>query len=138
MNISGEARILKDDRGVYKTTLVSTDSNKETGEEEKIFMKINVGFKKGVEVKNKTKINITNGFITFFRIDTGEVDEDGNLKRPIYKYFPKLVIMDFEVLEDGVDEVYSSKPKKTVESNFNDDTFGEYYPDTYSEDTLPF
>ena len=135
MNISGEARILKDDRGVYKTTLVSTDSNKETGEEEKIFMKINVGFKKGVEVKNKTKINITNGFITFFRIDTGEVREDG---KPDYKYFPKLVIMDFEVIEDGIDEVYSSKPKKASESNFSNDTFGGYYPDTYSEDTLPF
>ena len=135
MNISGEARILKDDRGVYKTTLVNTDTNKETGEEEKIFMKINVGFKKGFEVKNKTKINITNGFITFFRIDTREVKEDGKTD---YKYFPKLVIMDFEIVEDGVDEVMSSKPKKVVENDFSDDTFGGYYPETYSEDMLLF
>ncbi len=136
MNISGEARILKDDRGIYKTTLVSTDTNKETGEEEKIFMKINVGFKKGVEVKNKTKINITDGFITFFRIETGEVDEDGNLKQPIYKYFPKLVIMDFEVLEEGIDEVYSSKPKKAVETN-SSDNMGEFYT-AEDMDILPF
>ena len=135
MNISGEARILKDDRGVYKTTLVSTDNNKETGEEEKIFMKINVGFKKGVEVKNKTKINITNGFITFFRIDTGEVREDGKTD---YKYFPKLVIMDFEILEKGVDEVMFSKPKKTVESNshYSDEAETSYMSDDI--DVLPF
>ena len=135
MNISGEARILKDDRGIYKTTLVNTDINKETGEEEKMFMKINVGFKKGVEVKNKTKINITNGFITFFRIDTGEIREDG---KPDYKYFPKLVIMDFEIVEDGIDEVYSSKSKKTIESDSNDNDISEFYPDTYSDDELPF
>ena len=135
MNISGEARILKDDRGIYKTTLVSTDTNKETGEEEKIFMKINVGFKKGIEVKNKTKINITNGFITFFRIDTGEVREDGKTD---YKYFPKLVIMDFELIEDGIDEVYSSKSKKNVESDsrYSDEVETNYIPDDFDE--LPF
>ena len=134
MNISGEARILKDDRGIYKTTLVSTDTNKETGEEEKIFMKINVGFKKGVEVKNKTKINITNGFLTFFRIPTEETREDGTT---INKDFLKIVIMDFEILEEGVDEVMSSKPKKTVKSNSNDDEMGEFYPtEDYSD--LPF
>ena len=137
MNISGEARILKDDRGIYKTTLVSTDTNKETGEEEKMFMKINVSFKKGIEVKNKTKINITNGFITFFRIDTGEVRENG---KPDYKYFPKLMIMDFEVLEEGVDEVYSSKPKRAVENDFKDkdNELSEIYTDTYFDDELPF
>ena len=135
MNISGEARILKDDRGVYKTTLVSTDINKETREEERIFMKINVGFKKDVEVKNKTKINITNGFLTFFRINTGKVKEDG---KPDYKYFPKLVIMDFEIVEDGIDEVMSSKPKKAVENDSDANEIDEFYPDTYSDDELPF
>ena len=134
MNISGEARILKDDRGIYKTTL-ATKVIDENGEEKTIFTKVNVGFKKGVEVKNKTKINITNGFLTFFRIPTEETKEDGTA---INKDFLKIVILDFEVIEDGIDEVMSSKPKKAVESNFSDDTFGGYYPDTYSEDTLPF
>ena len=135
MNISGETRILKDDRGIYKTTLVNTEINKETGEEEKMFMKINVGFKKGVEVKNKTKINIINGFLTFFRIDTGEVREDG---KPDYKCFPKLVIMDFEVLEEGTDEAMSSKPKKSIENNSNANMVDEFYPNTYFDDELPF
>ena len=134
MNISGEARILKDDRGVYKTTL-ATKVIDENGEEKTIFTKVNVGFKKGVEVKNKTKINITNGFLTFFRFPTDETREDGT---SINKDFLKIVIMDFEVLEEGTDEVYSSKPKKTVESNFHysDDIETSYMPDDI--DVLPF
>ena len=133
MNISGEARILKDDRGVYKTTL-ATKVIDENGEEKTIFTKVNVGLKKGVEVKNKTKINITNGFLTFFRIPTEETREDGTT---INKDFLKIVIMDFEILEEGVDEVMSSKPKKTVKSNSNDDEMGEFYPtEDYSD--LPF
>ena len=133
MNVSGEARILKDDRGVYKTTLATKVIN-ENGEEKTIFTKVNVGFKKGFEVKNKTKINITNGFLTFFRIPTEETKEDGTV---INKDFLKVMIMDFEVLEEGTDEVYSSKPKKAVENNSSDNEIGEFYPDTYS-DELPF
>lgn len=132
MNILGEARILKDDRGVYKTTLVNTESNKETGEEEKIFMKINVGFRKGVELKNKTKINIKDGFLTFFRMATGNTYEDGKLE---YKKFPKIMIMDFEVLEEGTDEPCHSKDYSDTQSNSNEDTTSEFYP---SEDELPF
>ena len=136
MNISGEARILKDDRGIYKTTL-ATKVIDENGEEKTIFTKVNVGFKKGVELKNKTKINIKDGFLTFFRIPTEETRENGTT---INKDFLKIVVMDFEVLEDGVDEVYSSKPKKTVESDSSDNEMGEFYPDTYSDDfsDLPF
>ena len=136
MNISGEARILKDDRGVYKTTL-ATKVIDETGEEEKIFMKINVGFKKGVEVKNKTKINIKDGFLTFFRIPTEETREDGTT---INKDFLKIVILDFEIVEDGIDEVMTSKSKKTVESDSNDNEMSEFYPETYTDDfsDLPF
>lgn len=131
MNISGETRILKDDRGVYKTTLVTSETNKETGEEEKVFMKINVGFRKGVEVKNKTKINVKEGFISFFRVDTGDFYEDG---RPIYKYFPKFIVMDFDIVEDGVDEVQQTKDYSGTSNNFSDDSFGGYS----NSDDLPF
>ena len=133
MNISGEARILKDDRGIYKTTL-ATKVIDENGEEKTIFTKVNVGFKKGVEVKNKTKINITNGFLTFFRIPTEETREDGTT---INKDFLKIVILDFEVIEDGIDEVYSSKPKKAVKSDFSDNEMGDFYP-AEDIDILPF
>lgn len=133
MNITGEARILKDDRGVYKTTLVTTETNKETQEEEKAFMKINVGFKKDVEVKNKTKINIKDGFLTFFRIATGEIYDNG---KPVYNYFPKLVIMDFDVIEEGTDEVYQTKDYTATQNNFSDDSMEAYYSETI--DDLPF
>lgn len=96
MNITGEIIILKDERGIYKTTLVTTETNKITNEEEKIFMKINVGFRREVVLNNKTKINIKQGFITFFRIATNETYEDG---KPVYKYFPKLMVMDFDIVE---------------------------------------
>lgn len=133
MNITGEIRILKDDRGIYKTTLVTTETNKETQEDVKAFMKINVGFKKDVEVKNKTKINIKDGFLTFFRIATGEVYDNG---KPVYSYFPKLVIMDFDIIEEGIDETYQTKDYSTSQTNFSDDTFEDYYSDT--TDDLPF
>lgn len=133
MNISGEARILKDDRGVYKTTL-ATKVFDENEEEKTIFTKVNVGFKKGVDLKNKTKINIKDGFLTFFRISTNEIREDGT---PINKDFLKIVILDFEVIEEGVDEVMSSKPKKSVENNSDTNVIDEFYSDDYTDD-LPF
>jgi len=129
MNITGEMRILKDDRGVYKTTLVTTETNRTTNEEEKIFMKINAGFRRGVELKNKTKINVKEGFITFFRIATNETYEDG---KPIYKYFPKIMIMDFDIVEDGVDEVQQTKEYSNESYSNIDEIF------TTPVDDLPF
>lgn len=129
MNITGEMRILKDDRGVYKTTLVTTETNRTTNEEEKIFMKINAGFRRGVELKNKTKINVKEGFMTFFRIATNETYEDG---KPIYKYFPKIMIMDFDIVEDGVDEVQQTKEY----SNESYSNINEIF--TTPVDDLPF
>ena len=130
MNVTGETRILKDDRGVYKTALASKEFNAETNEEESIFMKINVGFKKGVELKHKTKINIKNGFLTLFRVPTGNTYEDGNKE---YRYFPKLIVLDFDIIEDGVDEVYS---KKDYSNNQNSSNEFDYYSGTI--DDLPF
>lgn len=135
MNITGEVKILKDDRGVYKTTLVGKEVNPETNEEEKIFMQVNVGFRKGIEVKNKTKINIKDGFISLYRIATDEVKEDGT---PKYKYFPKFMIMDFDIVEDGIDEVQPSKRASNNSNNqkhYDEDTFSSYYS---SDDELPF
>lgn len=133
MNITGETKILKDDRGVYKTTLSSKEVNTQTGEEETIFMKINVGFKRGTELKHKTKINIKDGFLTLFRIPTGNTYDDG---KPEYKYFPKLIVMDFDIIEEGVDEVYTKKDYSNKQNNFSDDSMGNYYE--YDNSELPF
>jgi len=132
MNITGETRILKDDKGVYKTTLVSKELNAETNEEETIFMKVHVGFRKGVEVKNKTKINIKDGFISFFRVATGNTYDNGV---PEYKYYPKLVVMSFETIEEGIDEVQQTKKYSNTQNDFSEDGITGYYS---SSDDLPF
>ena len=133
MQITGQATIFKNDKGTYKLSIMNKELQ-ENGEEKPIFMSINVGFKKGIEVKNKTKIDIKDGFLTFFKIDTGEVYEDGN---PVYKKFPKIMVMDFEVLEEGIDEVQQSKDYSNTQSNFSDDVFGGEYS-SMSNDDLPF
>ena len=133
MNINGQVTIFKNDKGIYKVPITNKEIQ-ENGEEKTIYMQINVGFRKGVEVKNKTKINIKDGFLTFFKIDSGEVTEDG---KPIFKKFPKVMVMDFDVIEEGTDEVYHSKDYSNTQSdsNFSEDSTGMYYSDT---DELPF
>lgn len=135
MQITGQATILKDDRGIYKLNIVANEINKETGEQEKAFMKINVGFLKGVEVKNKTKINIKNGFLSFFKVDTEEVNEDG---KPIYKQFPKIIVMDFEVLEEGTDEVYHSQNNSNNKKSNNQYSKDFENYNEYDNSELPF
>ena len=129
IDVRGEIRILKDERGVYKTTLVSKDFD-ENGEEIKIFMQINVGFKKGVELKNKSKIEITEGFISFFRMKSKENDENGEV---IYRKYPKLIVLDFKLIEDGIDEPF----QYTKTNNKKDNTFN-YSDFDVNADDLPF
>ena len=133
MNINGQVTIFKNDKGIYKLPITNKEIQ-ENGEEKTIYMQINVGFRKGVEVKNKTKINIKDGFLTFFKIDSGEVTEGG---KPIFKKFPKVMVMDFDVIEEGTDEVYHSKDYSNKQHSFSDDAFGGYYSDN-SDDELPF
>lgn len=129
MQIIGETKIFKDERGVYKLAIANKEINPETNEEEVNFMRINVGFKKGLpEVKNQAKINIVNGFLTFYKIKTNEVNEEGN---PIYKNFPKIMITDLEILEEGTDEVLKYREPKT-ENTVSQTTYPEY------DDDLPF
>lgn len=131
MNITGQATIFKNDKGIYKLSIMNKEIQ-EDGSEKSVFMPINVGFKKGIELKNRSKIDIKNAFLTFFQIDTGEMYEDG---KKIYKKFPKIMVMDFDVLEEGVDEVQQSRNYNDTQSNFSDDSMGGYFS---SSDDLPF
>ncbi len=79
MKITGETMIFKNDKGNYST---SVSNKREDGSYENMFISVN--FKKGVEVENKTKINITNAFLSFYKT------KDGLAK-------PKIVVMEFEV-----------------------------------------
>lgn len=129
MNITGDVRILKDDKGVYKVTLANKETDFDTNEEKTHFMKIHVKFRKGVEVKNKTKIHIKNGFLTFFRIKTDETYDNGKSK---YINFPQIMVLDFDVLEEGIDEVYQRKDYNQNNSNNS----AEFYETP--DDELPF
>lgn len=77
MKISGETMIFKNDKGYYETSI---SNKKEDGTYENMYVSVN--FKKGIEIENKTKINILDGFISFYK------NKEGLPKI-------KLVILDF-------------------------------------------
>ena len=84
MRITGETMIFKNEKGMYNTTI---SNKKEDGTYEN--MRISVNFRKGIEIEDKTKINIKDGFLSFWK------NKDGLPQ-------VKLVIMDFEeVNTDG-------------------------------------
>lgn len=74
---TGEMMIFSNDKG-FSTSI---SNKKEDGTYDNMFIAVN--FKKGVSVENKSKINVTNGFLSFYKT------KDGLAK-------PKIVIMEFE------------------------------------------
>ncbi len=80
MKITGETTIFKNENGSYSTSI---SNKKQDGTYE--YMSISVTLKKGTEIENKTKINILDGFLSFYKTKEG---------------MPKLklIIMDFEYL----------------------------------------
>lgn len=73
----------KDGRISYSTTIAN---KKEDGSYDNA--SIQVQFRKGVEVENKSKINVTNGFLSFYR------KQDNT---PVFKF----IVMDFETEGDA-------------------------------------
>lgn len=105
ISVTGTQIITVDDRGVKKTNLMFKN---EDGENR--FFPILVGFKKGVEIKNKTRIEIKNGFLTAFEVKNQ--DEQGNAST---RQIMKLVILDFDVVEEGTDTPTKSYQTKKAE-----------------------
>lgn len=81
-NFSGETMIFKNDKGFYSTSISKRNQD---GTYANAY--ISVGFRKGVDLPNKTKINIKNGFLTFDQYDRADGTKATNLK---------LFISDFE------------------------------------------
>ena len=77
MKVTGETIIFKNDKG-YSTSI---SNKKEDGTYDNMFISVN--FQKGIEVANKTKINILDGFMSFYKNKNGQA-------------VPKLVVMSFE------------------------------------------
>lgn len=119
-NESSKIKIYKDEDGKYKT-YVKGKELKDNGNIEDIYMSKKVQFKKDVNLKNRTVIEVIKGWNSCYRIKSDELNENGKSK---YKYFDKYFISEFKILEEGVDEPISSKQKK-------DDFF-------INDDDLPF
>lgn len=129
INIGSNSSILtiyKDEQGRYKTYIKGTETQ-EDGEVKDIFTSKKVQFRKGVEVKNRSKIEVTKGWINCYRIKTDELTEEG---KPKYKYFDKYFISEFNLLEEGVDE--PQKPRQQTPTKQEDFSF------SVSDDDLPF
>lgn len=96
MNIQGETIVWENKKG-YSISVGERFVNPETDEEEWDNHFIPVSFKKGVKVNHGDRIDVKDGFITFFRTREGEG-------------VTKLVILDFEPIEDE-DEKDTKKSK---------------------------
>lgn len=129
INIGNDNSILtiyKDEQGRYKIYIKGTE-RQEDGEIKNIFMSKKVQFMKGVELKNRSKIEVIKGWSSCYRIKTDELNEQG---KPKYLYFDKYFISEFNLLEDGVDEPV--KAKQQTQSTQEDFSF------SVSDDDLPF
>lgn len=78
MQIRGETMIFANEQG-YSTTVSNKNQDGTYNN-----MYISVNFKKGIIIENKTKIDIIDGFLSFFKTKNG-------LSKP------KIVVMDFEI-----------------------------------------
>jgi len=82
MNIVGKTKIFRNEKDgkVYYTT--SVNNKNQEGKYE--YMTIDIQFPKGTELENKTDVDVTNGFISFYKNKSG---------------LPKIkfVVMDFTV-----------------------------------------
>lgn len=91
--LTGDFMIFKGEYG-YSTAI---SKKNEDGTYDKMYLSIQLP--KGIELENKTKINITNGFLTFYKTKEG-------LPKP------KIVVMQFESeykeqAEDITDDIMS-------------------------------
>ena len=129
INIGNEGSILtiyKDEQGKYNIYMKGTEIQ-ENGETKDIFMRKKVQFKNGVDLKNRSKIEVIKGWTSCYRIKTDELTEEG---KPKYKYFDKYFISEFNLLEEGVDE--PTIPRQQAQPRQEDFSF------IPTEDDLPF
>lgn len=130
INIGNDKSVLtiyKDEQSKYKIFIKGTETQ-EDGEVKDIYMSKKVQFRKGVELKNKSKIEVLKGWTSCYRIKTDELTEDG---KPKYKYFDKYFISEFNLLEEGVDE--PQKQRQQTQTKQEDFSFS-----VSDDDMLPF
>lgn len=92
LKVTGEIFIFKNDKGAYSTSI---SKKNEDGTYEN--MRISVNFRKGTELENKTKINVTNGFLSFWKNNQGLPQL-------------KLVVLEFEKETNENENIESDLP----------------------------
>lgn len=83
MKVTGETMIFRSEKG-YSTSISNKNQN---GEWESMY--ISVTLPKGTNIENKTKINVTDGFLSFWK------DKNGLAR-------PKLVVMKYQMNDTNV------------------------------------
>lgn len=98
MNVSGEIMIFKNEYG-FSTSISRKNQN---GEYEKMYLSVQLP--KGVELENKTKINITKSFLSFYKNKQGLPQV-------------KIVVMEYKTDEE-VQEREAIQNEDSYEMNF--------------------
>lgn len=115
-----QMKIFKDDKGMYETYIPCSEAKGNGVYEKAKPSKFIVQLPKGTELKNQSIIMLKSGFIA----DTKKKKEDA------YDYYNKLIIIDYELLEEGTDEVQKTRqPKQEPQASFAFDI---------GQDELPF
>lgn len=83
MRVTGETMIFKNEKG-YSTSISSKNKD---GKWESMYLSVTIP--KNIDVENKTKINVTDGFLTFWK------DKNGMAH-------PKIVVMECEISNDDL------------------------------------
>lgn len=86
MKITGNVTVFKNDKGFYS---IGVSNKNMDGTYENAY--ITAQFKKGVDLENKTKIDITNAFLSFYRNQEG---------KPVFK----IVVLEFTQYGDVKEE----------------------------------
>lgn len=111
MKVTGQAMIFANKHesmsGTWYTYSTGISSKREDGSYASMY--IDVKFRKGVTVENKTKINIKDGFLTMreFTANGGDV-----VKRIV------LMVMDFELVEESGFASAPAEPQTEQQSGF--------------------
>ena len=89
INVTGEI-IVRTTKGGGHFTNTAT-SNEEGSKYKYDYAPILVGFRKGVTIQDNTRIKITNGFLTHFRMESENDDKP---------FRNKIMILDFEIVNN--------------------------------------
>lgn len=89
MKVTGKATIFAKDFENGRSYSLSISKKNPDGTYDKTKLYMNVGFKKDVVLENKTKIEILDGFLTFYKNKNGLA-------------LPKIQVMDYSLIDNDI------------------------------------